>query len=52
MSGVLKLEGDLDLHGFLGLSDKIRNGYENIRVTFKVKGDAPDKKLEELVQLA
>lgn len=47
-----KLEGDLDLHGFLGLSDKIRNGYENIRVTFKVKGDAPDKKLEELVQLA
>ena len=27
-----KLEGDLDLHGFLGLSDKIRNGYENIRV--------------------
>ncbi len=47
-----KLEGDLDLHGFLGLSDKIRNGYKNIRVTFKVKGDAPDKKLEELVQLA
>ena len=46
------LEGDLDLHGFLGLSENVRNGYENIRVRFRVKGDAPDEKLEELVQLA
>jgi uncharacterized OsmC-like protein len=46
------LEGDLDLHGFLGLSDKVRNGYESVRVKFKVKGDAPEEKLEELVQLA
>jgi uncharacterized OsmC-like protein len=47
-----KLEGDLDLRGFLGLSDKVRNGYENVRVTFKIKGDAPEEKLEELVKLA
>lgn len=47
-----KLEGNLDLHGFLGLSDKVRNGYENIRVTFRVKGDVPEEKLEELVKLA
>ncbi len=46
------MEGDLDLHGFLGLSDKVRNGYESVRVKFKVKGDAPEEKLEELVQLA
>ena len=47
-----KLEGDLNLHGFLGMDENVRNGYENIRVTFKVKGDVPEEKLEELVQLA
>src|SRR5262249_18440193 len=26
------LEGDLDLRGFLGLSDRVRNGYEGVRV--------------------
>lgn len=47
-----KLEGDLDVRGFLGMSDDVRNGYENIRVKFKVKGDAPQEKLQELVELA
>ena len=47
-----RYEGDLDLRGFLGLDEKVRNGYQNIRITFKVKGDAPPEKLEELVQLA
>ncbi len=47
-----QLEGDLDLHGFLGLSDNVRNGYENIRVTFKVKSDEPEEKLQELCELA
>jgi uncharacterized OsmC-like protein len=47
-----KLEGDLDVRGFLGMSDEVRNGYENIRVKFKVKGDAPPEKLQELVELA
>ena len=43
-----KLEGDLDLHAFLGLSDKVRPGYENIRLTYRVKSDAPRDKLEAL----
>lgn len=47
-----RYEGDLDLRGFLGLDEKVRNGYQNLRVTFRVKGDAPQEKLEELVQLA
>ena len=34
-----KLEGDIDLKGFLALSDKVRPGYEEIRVNFKVKTD-------------
>ncbi|MGE0883910.1 MAG: OsmC family protein [Blastocatellales bacterium] len=45
-------EGDLDLQGFLGLSDKIRNGYEGIRVTFKIKADAPEETLQELIEIA
>jgi uncharacterized OsmC-like protein len=47
-----RFEGDLDLRGFLGMSENVRNGYENIRVTFKIKSDAPKEKLEELVKLA
>jgi uncharacterized OsmC-like protein len=43
-----RLEGDLDLRGFLGLSDKVRRGYEGIRVTFRVKGDATPEQLLEL----
>ena len=46
------LEGDLDLRGFLGISEDVRNGYENIRVTFKIKADAPEEQLRELVELA
>lgn len=45
-------EGDLDLQGFLGLSEKIRNGYEGIRVTFKIKADAPEEILQELIKTA
>jgi uncharacterized OsmC-like protein len=46
------LEGQLDLQGMLGLSDEVRNGYRNIRVGFRVRGDASDAQLEELVELA
>jgi uncharacterized OsmC-like protein len=44
--------GDLNLHGFLGLDENIRNGYEKIKVTFKIKADVSKEKLQELVQLA
>jgi len=43
-----ELEGDLDLHNFLGLSDTKRPGYEDIRVTCRIKSDAPRDKLVEL----
>ncbi|GAB4325341.1 MAG: OsmC family protein [Dehalococcoidia bacterium] len=42
------LEGDLDLHGFLGLSDTVRPGYNGIRVTYRVDADAPREQLVEL----
>jgi uncharacterized OsmC-like protein len=47
-----RLEGDLDVRGFLGMTDEVRRGYENIRVTFRIKSDAPREKLEELVEVA
>lgn len=42
------LEGDLDLHAFLGLSKTTRPGYENIRLTYQIKSDAPREKILEL----
>jgi uncharacterized OsmC-like protein len=42
------LEGDIDLHGFLGLSDTVRPGYEGIRLSYRVKSDAPREKIEAL----
>src|SRR6185312_12800794 len=46
------LLGDMDVQGALGLSDEYRNGFERIRVSFRVKGDAPEEKLREVVQRA
>ncbi|HEX5132469.1 MAG TPA: OsmC family protein [Candidatus Krumholzibacteria bacterium] len=44
------LEGDINLLGLLGLSKEVRNGYQGIRVNFKIKGDAPAEKLEKIVE--
>ena len=44
------VEGDMDLRGILGLSNEVRNGYENIRANFTIKGDAPAEKLREIVE--
>jgi uncharacterized OsmC-like protein len=44
------VEGDIDLNGILGLDPQVRNGFEQIRVSLKVKGDAPVEKLREVVE--
>ena len=46
------LEGDMDVRGCLGVSDDVRNGFTNIRVRFRISGDAPQEKLQEIVQRA
>ena len=43
------LEGELDLHAFLGLSESTRAGYKNIDVTVNIDADAPKEKLNELL---
>jgi uncharacterized OsmC-like protein len=44
-----KIEGDIDLRGILGLSKDVRNGYQGIKVTFEIDGDAPPDQLERIV---
>ncbi|MGZ8742873.1 MAG: OsmC family protein [Nocardioides sp.] len=45
------VEGDVDLLGVLGLGGgEVRNGYEQIRVTFRILGDADDETLRGLVE--
>lgn len=44
-----KLEGEIDLRGIFGLPGAARNGYQRIRVDFKLEGDAPKEKLREIV---
>ncbi len=47
-----RLEGDIDLRGFLGLSPDVKVGYENIRVYFKIDADVSDEQKEELIKMA
>lgn len=46
----ISLEGDMDLRGFLGLSESVRPGYEDIRLTYHVKSDAPREALDALCE--
>jgi len=45
-------EGDLDAQGFLGLDDSVRNGYQNIKVTFKIEGDLTEEEKNQLISYA
>ena len=46
------LEGDMNVQGALGLSKEHRNGFERIRVSFRIAGDASEEKLQEVVARA
>jgi len=37
------VEGDIDLLGILGLGEGVRNGFQGIKVSFKLTGDDPEK---------
>ena len=45
------LEGDLDLQGFLGVDPSVRNGYQGIRMSMKIKADASDEQIQQLGKL-
>jgi len=44
------IEGDIDLLGIFGMSKDVRNGYQGIRASFSIKGDAPPEKLQQIVE--
>ena len=43
------LEGKMDIRGILGMDSDVRNGYDDIKVTFKIDADASKKEIEALV---
>lgn len=43
-----EIDGDLDLRGFLGLSDEVRKGYSGIRVKMRVKTKADAAVVKEI----
>ena len=43
-------KGELDLRGFLGLSDSVPPGYENIDYVVTIKGDGSAADFEEIHQ--
>ena len=47
-----RVEGDIDLLGILGLDQEVRNGFEQVRVTFHVRGDAAAEQLRAIVDQA
>jgi uncharacterized OsmC-like protein len=44
-----KLEGKMDIQGILGVDSDVRNGYDDIKVTFLIDADASQKDIEALV---
>jgi uncharacterized OsmC-like protein len=47
-----RYEGDIDLRGFLGISEEVPVGYQGIRVYFTIDADLTDQQKEELVRMA
>ena len=46
------VEGNADVRGALGLSNEVRNGFQDVHVTFHVKANAPAEKVQELIERA
>ncbi len=42
--------GDIDLQGIFGMSDVVRNGYQQVSLRFTIEGDAPGEVLREIVE--
>ena len=43
------LEGAMDIQGILGMDSEVRNGYDDIKVTFNIDADASPQDIEALV---
>lgn len=45
-------DGDLDLRGFLGLSDDVPVGYQRINIRFKIDAELSEEQKAQLVEMA
>ena len=43
------LEGGMDIQGILGIDDEVRNGFDGIKVSYKIDADADAEDIEALV---
>jgi uncharacterized OsmC-like protein len=43
------IEGNINLLGLLGIDENVRNGYEGLKVSFRIKGDASEEDLRKIV---
>ncbi len=44
-----KIEGSMDIQGILGIDSDVRNGYDDIKVTYNIDADATKKEIEAIV---
>jgi uncharacterized OsmC-like protein len=44
-----KIEGSMDIQGILGIDSDVRNGYDDIKVTYNIDADASKKDIEAIV---
>lgn len=49
--GVVRAEGELDFRGTLGVSKETPVGFQNIRLRFDLRTDAPEEKIADLIRL-
>ena len=47
-----RYEGDIDLRGFLGVTEEVPVGFQTIRVYFKIDADISEAEKEELLKMA
>ncbi|MDJ1017463.1 MAG: OsmC family protein [Paracoccaceae bacterium] len=48
----VRVEGDVDMRGLLGLDDSVRNGFQSIRANVAIDGDAAPEALAKVVEQA
>lgn len=44
----IEVDGDIDLRGFLGIDPKVAPGYESLRYTVRIKGNAPKETFAQI----
>jgi uncharacterized OsmC-like protein len=47
----IETEGDIDLRGFLGIDSSVKPGYDNLRYTVHIKGDATAEQFEKVHEI-